>query len=241
MITMTGEVSGEESSKSFVDSDNNVDGKPDERRVMAKAIDELAAATGSSPEDIAQAFLSVRGRCESNEAALELLRDVARRNPRGPKAPRNGIVVRGGEGPRLPRAEKVLDGTPDPEIGRMVEEGRTRYHLDTLADLEAESHAPPEQEAPVRMVGCTSPAGAILMALACISSYKPTAEDERRREEASQEARRRARQQAQRLVDMPAQVVHHADGCRGAACRSLDACLCSCRRCRQACTSRKSA
>lgn len=52
---------------------------------------------------------------------------------------RTGIRVEGGaKSGKLP-AERVFDGTPDPEIGRMVRVGQTKYHLDTLRALDAES------------------------------------------------------------------------------------------------------
>ena len=50
------------------------------------------------------------------------------------------IVVPGGQkGPKLPPAREL--GVPDPEIGRAIAEGQTRYHLDTLNGLQAEAEA----------------------------------------------------------------------------------------------------
>lgn len=49
------------------------------------------------------------------------------------------ITLTGGQPtPPLP-PERPLDGAPDPEIGRAIAEGQKRYHLDTLAQLDAES------------------------------------------------------------------------------------------------------
>jgi len=53
----------------------------------------------------------------------------------------NSITVAGGAGPRLPPAPRELDGTPDPEVGRMVQEGAMRYHLETLRVLATEASA----------------------------------------------------------------------------------------------------
>lgn len=51
------------------------------------------------------------------------------------------VTIHGGQPtPPLP-PEPAFDGTPNPEIGRAIAEGQTRYHLDTLAQLDAESRA----------------------------------------------------------------------------------------------------
>lgn len=61
---------------------------------------------------------------------------------RDPGFPSNSIRVEGGTGPRLPPAQREPDGTPDPEVVRMLGEGAARYHLETLRALDAESRGP---------------------------------------------------------------------------------------------------
>jgi hypothetical protein len=54
---------------------------------------------------------------------------------------KTSITVAGGTGPKLPPLAREIDGTPDPELGRFVQEGAARYHLSTLAQLAAEADA----------------------------------------------------------------------------------------------------
>ncbi len=204
--------------------------------VMAE-IDRLAELTGSTKESVAQAFLAVRAECDTDESAFDILRDVARRNPR---RTHNRIVVPGGTGLALPRHDSPLDGRPDPSAVAAVAEGRIRYHLDTLAALEADSYAEGEEEvasdeAATPVVGVVGSSAMSLLVLAACGGLLPVGTDRVKQTE----ARRRAREAARRPVPMPAHLDAKVGGCGAAGCTPLDKCLCTCRRCRANCAARK--
>lgn len=187
----------------------------DDRGVLAvmSEIDALAESTGTNKEDVAEAFLAVRSECESNEQALELLRSVGRHRTANAVARKGGsVVVRGGEGSRL-APMRELDGTPDPEIARMVGEGAARYHLETLRQLaDDDQELLAERVAPPPM-----PPGSTAFqfhATAAVAAGDFAATPRRRTTNAERP-------------------------CRSAACRTLIDCLCTCRCCRKGCASRR--
>lgn len=114
----------------------------------------IAFETTASLADVVDAFLDVRPETETDEEALRVVSAVARGGT-GMRAPSYrgfrgadgaGFVAEGGaKSPALP-AERALDGTPDPEIGKMVAAGASRYHLDALRELEAESRDAAREE-----------------------------------------------------------------------------------------------
>ncbi len=189
----------------------------DDRGVLAvmSEIDALAESTGTNKEDVAEAFLAVRSECESNEQALELLRSVGRHRTADAVARKGGsVVVRGGEGSRL-APMRELDGTPDPEIARMVGEGAARYHLETLRQLADDDQKLLGEQVAPRMPP-RSTALQVHGTAAVVAAGDFAATPRRRTKDAEQP-------------------------CRSAACRTLIDCLCTCRRCRKGCASRRRA
>jgi hypothetical protein len=203
-------------------------------------IDKIAASTGSSKESVAQAFLHVRPEVETDQQALDMLREIAKRNP-APIHPPNSITLHGGEGPRLPTEDETLNGTPNPALADQIAVGKTRYHLDTLTQLEAESHLPPDEDADScpssptpesrkRQLG----AAASMLTIAACGGLLPVGVDRRK---ALDEARAKARRPLQQGPQF--KVKDARAGCGSAGCRALDKCLCTCRQCREACLARK--
>lgn len=120
-------------------------------------LNSLSAKFNLALEDLAQAFLTLRPELSTNEQALEVLASVAAQShemnatatdvahliveaSRRPKPAGQIVVHAGDESTRLFDAPESFDGTPDPRAVAMIGEGRVRYHLDSLAALDAEAH-----------------------------------------------------------------------------------------------------
>lgn len=178
---------------------------------------------------------------------------------------KNTIVVRGGDRSEPLPPAREFDGKPDPELQRMAEEGAKRYHLDTLKTLDAESRFPApvsveskmKSLSPVRLLSLST---AMLMAgvgMAPVtrevlgldpgesdggSPLLPLDEIERvRLEGLGRELARSAIANRDLSQEDGARLDSVLEKpCRSAACRTLKECLCTCKRCKLACSRRRS-
>jgi len=159
------------------------------------------------------------------------------------------VVLRGGDKtPALP-PERAFDGTPDPAIGRMVEEGKVKYHLHTLEELERESRSPRVvemeedlQAAAAHLRQAMIPALEELARAAGLTgvpdlSFETSGTAIRKLHDADVDRMKEAQADIERaLVGRPEPAVKP---CGSAACRTLKECLCSCKRCKKACADRR--
>lgn len=67
-----------------------------------------------------------------------------KRKPKAQRIGTNAIRIEGGAKSKPLPPERAYDGTPDPELGKMLATGATRYHLDTLRDMQREAAEPIE-------------------------------------------------------------------------------------------------
>lgn len=240
---------------------------------LTDEIDRISEASGVGVEDLAQAFLTIRPEMSSDENALEALAAVARqckdlektapelatmlvhasKKPEGHQPTgrilvpvERGIVVPGGfRGVALPPEKDLTSGEVDPEAARLVGEGKSRYHLETLAELEAESHQPP---APMRRPGGAMlllSAAAMMMACSNDGGMPELDEDAPAPPPAPRAPgvqTRRAPPSAKAATRPVAPATEGAEkkpGCRSAGCRTLKDCLCACGDCEVDCYDRK--
>ena len=171
------------------------------------------------------------------KAALDQVIAEAREHLRPSDRSDATVVVPAGAGARIPDFDPDRElGVPDPEIMKTVAEGQTRYHLDTLQALDAESRQEPPPKPKAKSSALVIPAMS-LMAIALAAGLSPSTDVEAATQEAERRRRQRERDEAARstakLPERP-----RTTGCRGAGCRTLGECLCSCRKCRKACRKR---
>ena len=180
----------------------------------------IAFENGAEYDDVAEAFRTVRDHVSSDAEALEVLRKIApqARTAGFPEMAYYAAEIAAGRGVRVEGGQKAPPLPPARELG-----------------------APPDPEA-LRMVQ----AGAMAYHLDSLRQLEGGEEGLLFRRVASiadeQEVQRKAQHGiAESRAARSASTRVDAEPCRSAPCRTFDDCLCSCRKCRSACSGRKGA
>lgn len=179
---------------------------------------------------------------------------------RGEKKPRAfvrgaTVVVEGNVPVPDPGPEADYSGTPNEEMSAQILAGKSAYHLDTLDTLEDEakeaaeavdemvrkdweraSNHPAGRTSSDRSDAARKPAVSVLLGMTALVAGLSFNEDTRHapEEPPTKPGHRRAVRRVQaRPTPMGPKPI--AGACNGAACRTLDVCLCDCRKCRAGC------